>query len=55
MSSHYLTGSFSNAIPEEGHGDTEYIPKVDSAQTLLYWRRNQKQLQLFRREWVKGC
>ena len=56
--SHFLIGSFNNAIPfatEDKYDDTEYIPTLDSTQSLLqYWRRNQKQLQFFWRKWRKG-
>ena len=56
--SHFLVGNHNNAIPfetEDNFEDTEYVPKLNSMQSLLqYWRKNQKQLQLFWNEWTKG-
>ena len=53
---HFLIGGYNNAIPfsTDDIEDTEYLPKVDSSQELLiYWKRNQKQLQLFWRYWTQ--
>ena len=52
--SHFLTGSYNNAIPFDTDDSDEYIPKLDSAQELLvYWRKNQKQLQMFWKSWIQ--
>ena len=44
--SHFLLGSYNNAIPfntEDNVGDDDYVPNLDSTQSLLhYWRNNQK-------------
>ena len=49
--SHFLLGSYNNTIPfntEDNIEDDDYVPNLDSTQSLLhYWRNNQRQLQLF--------
>ena len=53
---HYIS-YFNNAIPfsnEENFEDTEYIPSWIQLSLLQYWKRNQRQLQLFSKEWTKG-
>ena len=52
--SHFLTGSYNNVIPFDTDDSDEYIPKLDSAQELLvYWRNNRKQLQMFWKSWIQ--
>jgi len=52
--SHFLIGGYDNAIPIDTDDINEYIPKLDSAQELLvYWRKNQKQLQIFWKSWIQ--
>ena len=55
---HFLIGGCNNAIlfstDDNDDVDTDYFPKLDSTQELLnYWKKNQKQLQLFWRSWIQ--
>jgi len=56
--SHFLLGGYNNAIPfntQDDVDDDDYVPSLNSPQSLLqYWKKNQKQLQLFWNEWSKG-
>ena len=53
----FLIGDCNNTIPfssDDIEDEMEYLPKVDSAkELLLYWKRNQKQLQLFWKYWTQ--
>jgi len=52
--SHFLIGGYNNANPFDTDDIDEYILKLDSAQELLvYWRKNQKQLQIFWKSWIQ--
>ena len=51
---HFLTGNHKVAVPfsEDVCEDSDYYPKIDSVKELTeYWRRNQKQLNLFWEFW----
>ena len=53
----FLIGDCNNVIPfstDDIEDEMEYLPKVDSSkELLLYWRKNQRQLQLFWKYWTQ--